>query len=122
MLRSPHTKSPFCWGIFLYFVFCSAGLSQSVAEAPPHQRVLPLNRFPDSRAAGTDDQGFYLMPTAIGDDYFDGTDPPERVERHLRTAQLAGVKYLRCAFSWNGIEPQRGVYKWQFWDDLVSRA
>jgi hypothetical protein len=98
----------------------SAEAQQSPEQ--PHQRALPLNRFLDSRAAGTDRQGFFYMPTAVGEDYFDGTDRPERVERHLRTARLAGVKYLRCAFSWNGIEPARGVFKWQFWDDLVSRA
>jgi len=107
-------------------VFCGVlsnpANSQSVLGVGLHHRVLPLNRFPNSHAAGTDQQGFYFMPTAVGDDYFDGTDPPERVERHLRIAKSAGVKYLRCAFSWNGIEPQRGVYRWKFWDDFVSRA
>jgi hypothetical protein len=96
--------------------------SSSQSTAAQLKRVLPLNRFPYSRTAGSDAHGFYFMPTAIGDDYFDGTDPPERVERHLRIAKAAGVKYLRCAFSWNGIEPERGVYRWQFWDDLVARA
>jgi hypothetical protein len=103
-------------------VICNPAISQSVSGAGQQYRALPLNRFPDSRAVNTDASGFYFMPTAIGEDYFDGTDPPERVERHLHTAQLAGVKYLRCAFSWNGIEPERGTFKWKFWDDLVSRA
>jgi hypothetical protein len=32
------------------------------------------------------------------------------------------VRYLRCAFSWNGIEPERGRYRFQFWDILVREA
>src|SRR3954470_14185783 len=106
-------------GGFLWICIAGVGISHSQQN---HQRALALNHFPDSRAVGTDGDGFYYMPSAIGEDYFDGTDPPARGERHLRIAKLAGVKYLRCAFSWNGIEPERGVYKWKFWDDLLSRA
>ena len=62
------------------------------------------------------------MPTAIGDDYFDGTSSPARLRRHFAVARRAGVKYLRCAFSWNGIETSPGHYEWQFWDNLVSLA
>jgi hypothetical protein len=62
------------------------------------------------------------MPTEIGDDYFDGTSPPDRVRRHLQAARRLGVKYLRCAFSWNGIEKEQGNYDWGFWDSLVSAA
>ena len=81
------------------------------------QRELPLNRFLPPRS-----NGFYYMPTAIGDDYFDGTDPPSRIERHFAIARRAGVKYLRCAFSWNGIEHEAGKYDWTFWDRLVEEA
>lgn len=45
-----------------------------------------------------------------------------RVRRHFALARRAGVKYLRCAFSWNGIEKSAGHYDWQFWDNLVSLA
>lgn len=92
------------------------------APAPSFNRVLPLKRFADSRFTKTDPQGFYEMPTGIGDDYFDGTDKPERVQHHLRIARQLGVKYLRCAFSWNGIEPQQGKFRWEFWDRLVAEA
>jgi hypothetical protein len=106
----------------LLFVFCNAAISQRVLQSAEQHRALALNHFPDSRSTGTDSTGFYFMPTAVGEDYFDGTDPPERVERHLRVAKSAGVRYLRCAFSWNGIEPERDSFKWRFWDDLVSSA
>jgi len=62
------------------------------------------------------------MATAIGDDYFDGRDTRARVRRHITIARKLGVHYLRCAFSWNGIEPERGKFKFEFWDMLVSEA
>jgi polysaccharide biosynthesis protein PslG len=94
---------------------------------PHHQpqepsRALPLNRFAASRQGNPDPAGFYRMPTAIGDDYFDGTSSMARLRRHFAVARRAGVKYLRCAFSWNGIEKEPGKYDWQFWDNLVALA
>jgi len=62
------------------------------------------------------------MTTAIGDDYFDGTSSMARLRRHFSAAHRAGVQYLRCAFSWNGIEKTPGHYDWQFWDNLVALA
>jgi hypothetical protein len=62
------------------------------------------------------------MSTAIGDDYFDGKDTKARVKRHLAIAKKLGVRYLRCAFSWNGIEPERGKFQFAFWDMLVDQA
>jgi hypothetical protein len=92
------------------------------ADNGPLVRELPLNRFPDSRQTGEDARGFYLMPAAIGDDYFDGTSSLERIRRHFRVARQSGAKYLRCTFSWNGIERERGRYDWAFWDALVNEA
>jgi hypothetical protein len=62
------------------------------------------------------------MAIAVGDDYFDGTSSPERVERHLRVARDIGASYLRCAFTWNAIEKAKGQYDWAFWDRLVEAA
>lgn len=83
-------------------------------------RDLPLNRFPASRQAKTDSRGFYRMPTAIEDDYFDGTSPLERVKRHFAAARRLGASYFRCGFTWNAIERQPGKYDWSFWDNLVE--
>jgi polysaccharide biosynthesis protein PslG len=69
-----------------------------------------------------DSNGYFQMQTAIGDDYFDGRDTVERIRRHLKIARSAGVHYLRCGFSWNGIEPERGDYRFDFWDKLVEEA
>jgi Glycosyl hydrolases family 39 len=95
---------------------------QPQTEQHRSTRALPLNRFAASRHTGTDAAGFYYMPTAIGDDYFDGTSSIERVRRHFSVARRAGVKYLRCAFSWDAIEKEHGTYDWQFWDNLVAIA
>jgi hypothetical protein len=62
------------------------------------------------------------MRTAIGDDYFNGTSPLSRVERHFAIAHRLGERYLRCAFSWDAIEPEPGRYNWRFWDALVALA
>ena len=40
----------------------------------------------------------------------------------MESAKQLGVRYLRCAFSWNGIEHEQGVYSWKFWDRLVVEA
>ena len=108
----------------LWFVLAAlfSTLALQAQIATPFIRELPLNRFTHSRQANIDARGFYFMPTAIGDDYFDGASPPDRVRRHLRTARRFGAKYLRCAFSWNGIEKEQGKYDWTFWDAVVAAA
>lgn len=62
------------------------------------------------------------MATAVGDDYFDGRDTRARVRRHMTIAKQLGARYLRCAFSWNGIEPQQGSFQFAFWDMLMAEA
>lgn len=85
-------------------------------------RALPLNHLRTLTGPETQKSGFYFMATALGEDYFDGTSSSKRVERHLAVARSAGVKYLRCAFSWNAIEKRQGKYDWTFWDNLVALA
>jgi hypothetical protein len=113
-------------GTLLLLVGIAAAQAPTQDSVTPNQpvstRVLPLNRFPDSRSTNTDPKGFYHMPTGIGDDYFDGTDSVARIRRHMQVARDLGVKYLRCAFSWNGIEHEQGVYNWRFWDRLLDEA
>ncbi len=100
----------------------AALLTTAAAQLPQPSRALPLNRFPVSRSNGTDARGYFQMAVAVGEDYFDGHDSAARVRRHMRLARALGVRYLRCAFSWNGIEPQRGQYQFAFWDMLVNEA
>jgi hypothetical protein len=119
ILISAHWKPPVIFAGMLVLA-CAAHLSAQID--PQLARAVPLNRFHVSRYTDTDANGYYSMPMALGEDYFDGNDSLVRVARHLRTARRAGVKYLRCAFSWNGIERKPGEYSWTFWDKLVSVA
>jgi hypothetical protein len=75
-------------------------------------------------AQSAGDHGYRPFLTALEDDYFDGTTAVEfqRATRHMRAARQLGAKYFRCAFSWNGIEPEPGKYRWKFWDHLVNEA
>lgn len=81
-----------------------------------------INEHLNSRSTQADVAGYYWMPTAVADDYFDGASSRERVRRHMQVAHEVGATYLRCAFTWNAIEPEQGRYNWAFWDMLVEEA
>ena len=100
--------------VFLLAVCASTVSSQTPSVAPGH--VSQEKTFRSQRS------DYIHMATAIGDDYFDGKDSLERIRRHMKIARSLGVHYLRCAFSWNGIEPERGEYHFEFWDSLVEEA
>jgi hypothetical protein len=86
--------------------------------ASPQPQSPAKNQIPESRTL----KGYRQLALALEDDYFDGRDSRARVRRHMQTAKAVGAKYFRCAFSWNGIEPQRGHFQWEFWDTLVDEA
>ncbi|HWR35603.1 MAG TPA: beta-galactosidase [Clostridia bacterium] len=102
---------------WLALVACSASaLAQTATTAPA------ANKRATSHIQSINSGAFFQMQTAIGDDYFDGRDSRARVRRHLRVAKELGVGSLRCAFSWNGIQPQHDRYDFVFWDMLVDEA
>ncbi len=100
--------------LFLVVAVCAASCVAQV--------LAPISSPAAHAGPAPDAHGYFQMHTAIGDDYFDGKDSVARIRRHLHIAREAGVRYLRCAFSWNGIEPQQGTYNLQFWDTLVEQA
>ena len=104
--------------VMLASILMRAGTPSVQASNP---RALPLRRL-SFGVETRDGRGFYRMAVAVGEDYFDGTSDGARVRRHMKAAQQAGVRYLRCAFSWNAIEKAPGRYDWQFWDMLVDTA
>lgn len=97
-------------------------VAQSSPTSAQAVRVLPRNRFFRSNPDAIRPSASIYMRTAVGEDYFDGTSPLSRAQRHFAVARRAGVKYLRCAFSWDAIEPSPGHYNWRFWDELVRLA
>ncbi len=114
----PHLQRPVL-ALLIALLFWPQGAEEQGRE---FSRVRPLNRFETGQPRGAEKNGFHFMATAIGDDYFDGTSPPSRLKRHLAVVRRAGVKYLRCAFSWDAIEKKQGQYDWTFWDTLVELA
>jgi hypothetical protein len=98
----------------------SALLLCLVANVCAHAQT--INPHLNSRLRQTTIDGYYWMPTAIADDYFDGTSSPSRVRRHFEIAKNVGATYLRCAFTWNAIEKKQGKYDWRFWDMLVTES
>ncbi|HYG98038.1 MAG TPA: beta-galactosidase [Terriglobales bacterium] len=112
--------------IRVFVAFCAFS-SLLCAQTAPALRALP-QPAPHVEATGIEGpqspstSRFLKMTTAIGDDYFDGRDSRGRVRRHLNIARKAGVSYLRFGFSWNGVEPAQGEYRFEFWDMLVEEA
>ena len=117
---SSHSSFAFSSRAAYVFLLLFASRLAPGQEVPT--RALPLNHFPVSRDAVKATAGFYFMPAGVADDYFDGSSPVSRLQRHFRAARRVHARYLRCAFSWNGIEPKRGELHWQFWDTLVKMA
>lgn len=105
--------------VLIALLFWTQGAGEQGRE---FSRVLLLNRFETGQMPGAEKSGFHLMATAVGDDYFDGTSPASRLKRHFAVVRRAGVRYLRCAFSWDAIEKKQGQYDWTFWDTLVDLA
>jgi polysaccharide biosynthesis protein PslG len=96
---------------------CLLAATSAFAQTTPH-----IDSHLPSRMRDVDPAGFYQMQTAVADDYFDGTSSRARVRRHMQVANQVGAKYLRCAFTWNAIEKQKGKFDWRFWDMLVEEA
>jgi hypothetical protein len=112
----------------LFLCACVSALALAAGALRAHTaqtrdaRALPLHHFFAASKQSTPAPGWIDMRTAIGDDYFNGTSPLSRVARHFAIAHRLGVRYLRCAFSWDAIEPAPGRYHWRFWDALVALA
>ncbi len=106
-------RTAHCMLVFL-LLLCTPGLKAQAPVAPPSSSV--------QREPASAERQYFRMETAIGDDYFDGHDSVQRIRRHMEIVRSLGIRYLRCAFSWNGIEPERGQYRFEFWDELATEA
>lgn len=94
----------------------------TAVQAAAAQRPLPLRRFAFSRSVQQTPQGFYYQPAALCDDYPEESTTPAKIRRDFETMKALGVKQLRFAFGWDGIETEPGHYDWGFWDDFVKLA
>ncbi len=107
----------------LMLLSAGPGLTQSLNfEEAPAVRALPLKRYAFSRQVQQDAEGFYYQPMGLCEDYPEESTTLARVRQDFATLRELGVKQLRFAFGWDGIEKQPGVYDWGFWDDFVKLA
>jgi hypothetical protein len=84
---------------------------QAVWVAPLEDQGTPELR-PDSPFG----MGVYLYR------YPDNTGGHAEMESAAAMAQAAGVKWSREEFQWARIEPRRGEFRWDFYDQLVATA
>jgi hypothetical protein len=77
---------------------CSSAELQRTAANPG--RVLPLNHF-DQAPTAQSHEAIRGMRIAIGDDYFDGTSSPQRVQRHFQLARRLQSRRVpdSCSFT-----------------------
>lgn len=85
-------------------------------------RELPLRRPSGSRSLATEAGGFYAQPLGVCEDYPEDTTTLAKIRADFETMRELGVRQLRFAFGWDGIEIAPGHYDWGFWDDFVALA
>lgn len=56
------------------------------------------------------------------EDYPEESRTLAKAREDLIVARETGAKVLRIAFGWDAMEPQRGRYDWDFWDEYVRMA
>jgi hypothetical protein len=69
-----------------------------------------------------DDAVFYRIPVGLCEDYPEETTTLEIIRNDMEFLKKAEVEFLRISFGWDGIEEERDVYDWLFWDDFVEIA
>jgi hypothetical protein len=62
------------------------------------------------------------VPLGLCEDYPEETRSLEEARRDLRVLEAAGVDLLRVSIGWDGVEPQKDVYDFAFWDAFVDLA
>ncbi|MBA2431885.1 MAG: cellulase family glycosylhydrolase [Chthoniobacterales bacterium] len=103
----------------------AAALLLFVADAPGREPAQPqqqASRFPFSRAAQQDQDGFYYQPAGLCEDYPEESTTSEKIQRDFAVLRETGAKLLRFGIGWDGIEEAPGEYNWRYWDEIVTTA
>ncbi|MBA4136187.1 MAG: hypothetical protein C0518_02585 [Opitutus sp.] len=56
------------------------------------------------------------------EDYPEESRSLTKARADLAAARAAGATVLRIAFGWDAMEPERGKFDWNFWDEFVAMA
>ncbi len=65
---------------------------------------------------------FYHVPIGLCEDYPEESTTLDIIQGDMEVLKHSGIRVLRIAFGWDGIESARGKYNWLFWDDYVKIA
>lgn len=65
---------------------------------------------------------YHHVPIGLCEDYPEESTTPAIIRGDMELLKRSGIKLLRIAFGWDGIEGKKGAYDWLFWDDYVKMA
>lgn len=84
--------------------------------------TLLLSSCGSIQQAPLSEEGFYLPPAGLCDDFPEETATHQKIVQDLQLVKETGAGYFRFGIGWDSIEEGRGKYNWRFWDDLVRTA
>lgn len=93
--------STFCFLLLTVFLWCGC-------EAPRASTTIALHAT--------------HLKLGLCEDYPKESRTIDQARRDLLLLKTNGIHYLRIAFAWEAMEPQRGQFDWSFWDDYVRIA
>ena len=88
----------------------------------PTASAAEARRFPFSRAAQQDSNGFYFQRAGLCEDYPEETTTSEKIAADFDVLRRTGTKLLRFGVGWDGIEQSPGKYDWKLLDEIVATA
>jgi hypothetical protein len=87
--------------------------------------VASANAQPDpgyTRLERPDNASYYSTPLGLCEDYPEESTTSEIIRNDMVFLQNTGIDLLRISFGWDGIEGEKDVYDWLFWDEFVTTA
>ncbi len=68
------------------------------------------------------DEEFFHVPVGLCEDYPEESTTLEIIRNDMELLKNTDLQLLRISFGWDGIEEEKDVYDWLFWDDFVRIA
>jgi hypothetical protein len=69
-----------------------------------------------------EDAVYFNMPVGLCEDYPEESTTIEIIRNDMEFLKSSEVQFLRISFGWDGIEEEKDIYDWLFWDDFVKIA
>lgn len=89
--------------------------------------IASSDALPQSKASFPDvlrpkDAASYHVPIGLCEDYPEESTTLAIIRGDMEVLKRSGIRVLRIAFGWDGIESSKGKFNWLFWDDYVRIA